>query len=189
MDGISETEFLEIISHSETRKELAENYAGLYLKKQGNPNGRWFDKTPQNIYGVLMLSASFPYSPFIHIHRNPLNVVASLLEGKVMPVHTLRGAINYWLETMQIINEYKLARADRVYEIAYEDITRHPQNELRRLIKFIGEDPELLDLPKNYVHREKNKYKKILTDEQIKTVVQFCEPYVSLYNYSEIALN
>ena len=164
------------------KKHISENYGKLILKKK-NPNGRWFDKSPQNVYGLLELSASFPESKFIHIHRNPLNVVSSLLEGKVMPVHPIKGAINYWTESMLIINEYKRAWPERVFEIAYEEFTVHPQQKTNELLTFIGEDPELLQIPKGLVHLEKNKYKKLLKPEQIEMVIERCKPFMPQYGY------
>jgi hypothetical protein len=42
---------------------------------------RWIDKTPQNIYGGALILAEFPGARLLHIVRNPLNVVASMLSG------------------------------------------------------------------------------------------------------------
>ncbi len=95
MDGISDYEARICLKLSWDRKELANGYAHLYAQKIGRQGARWFDKTPQNVYGILLISSLFPDAKFIHIHRNPLNVVTSLLQGKVMPVHPLKGAINY----------------------------------------------------------------------------------------------
>ena len=63
-------------------------FAGLFLEAQGVSSGRWFDKTPQNIYGLTLLSAVYPEAKFVCIVRHPLNVVASLKRGKVMAAHS-----------------------------------------------------------------------------------------------------
>jgi len=184
MDGISEQEFAEIIQQSGSKKELAENYGRLYLNKQGNPDGRWFDKTPQNIYGVLLISQMFPEARFIHIYRNPLNVVASLYAGKVMSINDMSGATSYWNESMSIMAEYKKIARDRVLEIAYEDVTNKPDTAVRQILGFLDEDPDLLELPKGTIHPEKNKYRKILSQEEIREVASRCEPFFSMYGYS-----
>lgn len=183
MDGISEYEFTELLRRSASKKALAEDYAHLYMNKLGESNCRWFDKSPQNIYGILLLSACFPDSIFLHIYRNPLNVVASLLEGKVMPVHPFKGAINYWMESMLIINQFKKAWPERLFEIGYEDFTTDPKIWLNKILSAIGEAENSIQIPPDYVHPEKNKYRTILEDKQIEMVKRMCEPYFSQYNY------
>ncbi len=184
MDGISEAEFSELISISGSKKELAENYGQLYLEKQGNPGGRWFDKTPQNIYGILLISQMMPDAKFIHIYRNPLNVVASLFEGKVLSISDMAGATSYWYESMSIMEEYKKIGNDRVLEIAYEKVTNKPKQSVREILQFLGEDPAQLKLPKGFVHPEKDKYKKVLSAEDIAEIKRRCMPFLERYDYS-----
>lgn len=183
MDGISEDEFEKILNESASKKELAENYGRLYLKKQGNPNGRWFDKTPQNIYGVLLINEMFPDSKFIHIHRNPLNVVASLFEGKVMSINDISGATSYWIESIMIMNAFKKIANDKILEIPYEKITAEPRKYVDKILDFIGEDAKLIDLPKGIVHPEKNKYKKVLSKTDKEKVEERCKVYMEQYGY------
>ena len=184
MDGISEEEFSELVRISGSKKELAENYGQLYLEKQGNPDGRWFDKTPQNIYGILLISQMMPDAKFIHIYRNPLNVVASLFEGKVLSISDMAGATSYWNETMSIMEEYKKIGGDRVLEIAYERVTDKPRQAMREILDFLDEDPGQLELPKGFVHPEKDKYKRVLTREDIKEIKRRCMPFLKNYGYS-----
>jgi hypothetical protein len=127
MDGVGEEEFREIVSAATNRRQLAEGYARCYMRKQGNPDGRWFDKTPQNVYGLLLLRAVFPEASIVHIHRHPLNVVASLLEGKVMPPQPFAGALNYWVESAQIFGEFSRAWPQHLIEVSYEELTTHPR--------------------------------------------------------------
>lgn len=183
MDGISEAEFEEIISRSASRKDLAENYGRLYLEKQGNPEGRWFDKTPQNIYGILLLSHMFPESRFVHIHRNPLNVVASLYKSKVLSITNMAGATSYWYESMAIMDQYKKLAGERVLEVAYERVTSEPESALKEILEFLDEDPALLELPSRYVHPERNSYRKVLDAAEIEEVKARCAPFYEQYGY------
>lgn len=184
MDGISEEEFAQLIRTSYSRKELAEGYGQLYLEKQGNSHGRWFDKTPQNIYGILLISQMIPDARFIHIYRNPLNVTASLLLGEVLSSDGIVDAINYWYEPMAIMQQYKQIAQERVIEISYEDLTTEPQSTLGAILKFVGENVDELILPRDMVHPERNKYMEVLTEEQVKDVKQYCMPYYREYGYS-----
>jgi hypothetical protein len=88
-----------------------------------------------------------------------LNVVSSLKEGKVMPSHNLRGAINSWTESMMILDQFKKFKPELVLEIRYEELTENPDLYLDKILKFVGEDPKLLPSQKRKTHKEKNKYR------------------------------
>ncbi|MHC5006000.1 MAG: sulfotransferase family protein [Planctomycetota bacterium] len=183
MDGVDEQEFREIVSGATNRRELAEGYARCYMRKQGNPDGRWFDKTPQNVYGLLLLRAVFPDAPIVHIHRHPLNVVASLLEGKVMPAQPFSGALNYWVESAQIFGEFGRAWPQHLVEVSYEELTSQPRRTLATLLSRLGEDPDLLELPNGLVHPERNRYRDVLSAPQADEVIRTCGPWLGRYGY------
>jgi len=162
---------------------LADWYGTQYLKSQDNLSGRWFDKTPQNVYGVLLIRAFYPTARYIHIVRNPLNVVASLVEGKVMPAQTLRAAISTWLESVLILDQFaKIAGAD-LLEVSYENLVADVIPCLTNCLRFVGEDPGKVDFSQIETHAEKNKYVEVLTAEQIDEVISATEPFFSNYGY------
>jgi len=183
LDQISEESFHSARRTAKSRKEIMEAYGNLYLKAQNNPEGRWFDKTPQNIYGIFLLGQDFPDAPFIHIHRNPLNVVASLKEGKVMARHDLHGAMNYWNESACLIGEYKKLYPERVLDIPYEGITSSPKEYISKIFEFIKEDDSGFGYDAINVHPEKNNYKKVLTEQEINEVIKMTKPYGDEYGY------
>lgn len=184
MDGISPQEFEELVRKSASRAELAENYGRLYLKKQGNSEGRWFDKTPQNIYGILLIGQQFPDSRIIHIYRNPLNVVASLFEGKVMALRDMTAATSYWNEAMAIMSAYRKLAGERLLEISYEAFTSDPVAGTRCILEFIGEDPGAIRDPGKGIHPERNRYRDLLSEEQVEEVKRRCNPWFGEYGYS-----
>jgi len=184
LDGISDARFHESRHLAQTRRDISQAYGSLYLESVGKRDGRWFDKTPQNVYGIFLLSRQFPDSKLVHIHRHPLNVVASLVEGRVMAKHSVKGAINYWMESMTLINEYKKLYPERLYELHYERVCNHPEKELRELCDFLQEDFDLLDRSKINLHREENKYLKVLSAEEVSRVVDACEEFMDFYGYS-----
>jgi hypothetical protein len=187
LSGVSEASFRELLRKSKSRKELAEKYARLHCMHRGNPKSRWFDKTPQNVYGMLLIKGMFPNSAFVHIHRNPLNVVSSLIEGRVVPRQPIVGAINYWLESMIIIEQFKKAWPEYLLEISYENFTKYPRSSLDVLLKALGEDPTLLDLASSpvKVRPAKDRFRKVLSAMQIEAVVSACHPYMSMYGYGD----
>jgi Sulfotransferase family len=144
LDGITEAEFAELLKQCTSRAELYARYMALYVQRKKPAATRWFDKTPQNVYGALLAATSMPRSKFVHIVREPLNVVASLRIGRIVKVENLTGACNYWNEAVQIVGGLKRAYPARVYELRYEDFVAQPAAQMKLLLDFIGEpyDPK-----------------------------------------------
>jgi len=184
LDGIEDEKFFAAFDSVKSKKEIADWYGKEFLRVRNNPDGRWFDKTPQNVYSVLLISAAYPEAKFVHIHRNPLNVVASLKEGKVMPAQTIRAAISAWVESAMILSQFRLGFESRLLELPYEEVTRDAKGSLVRCLEFLGEDPHSLDYRQVGVHEERNKYKSVLTESEIEEVKRETAPYMALYGYS-----
>lgn len=185
LDGITDEVFNGCMAMARDRKDISDFYGKYYLSAQNNIDGRWFDKTPQNIYCILLLGYMYPTAKFIHIYRNPLNVVSSLKEGKVMAKHDTKGGINYWNESMIMINEYKKmpGGAERFLEVKYEDMVASPKKHIDAIFEFVGENPGLMDYSKIETHKEKDKYKKNLSNAEIEYVKKLTEPFRSMYGY------
>jgi hypothetical protein len=183
LDKISEMEFGIGMEFCHSRQDMAYNYGKVYLDRINKPDARLYDKTPQNVYGMFLINAIYPKAKFIHIYRNPLNVVASLVEGKVMPAHSLRGAINSWVECMLLIKQFKQFKPELLLEVCYEDLTADPDPHLKAILEFVDEDYSLLPSQKSKTHPEKNKYKKTLSEQEIRIVLDKCEPFLSEYGY------
>jgi len=140
IDGISEAEFARMLNHSTSRAMLQRKYMAIFMERNKPQATRWFDKTPQNVYGLLLIRSAFPGAKFIHIVRNPFDVVASLRVGKVMKISNLIGACNIWTESLEIINTAKPCLGPRLLEIKYEDFVDEPLNHLKKILEFIGEE-------------------------------------------------
>lgn len=184
MDGISGDEFMELYRTSLDRRELMDAYMSLYLRRQGKPDARWFDKTPQHVYGLLLLKKMYPEAKVIHIYRNPLNVVASLLKGQVMPQQTLIGAINYWNEAMYMMEGFRKLHPESVLDVCYENFCSATGEGLAQIFAFIGEEMAF-ELPGDYVHRERNQYKSVMNKEQIRLVQERCAEHMEKFGYND----
>ena len=183
MDGFSKDEFMEIYRSSLDRRELMDRYMQDYLEKLGNPGARWFDKTPQHVYGLFLIKKAYPDAKFVHIYRNPLNVTASLLKGQVMPKQTMTGAANYWNESMTLIDAFKKLFPVDVRDLCYEEFCDSPEEELRRVCVFIGEDTGGFQFNLEGVHPERNNYRKTMDDEQVSFIRRQCAEFMNIYEY------
>lgn len=182
-DKVTNEEFEVIYYNSQDRKDLIDGYCRNYLKKIGKPDGRWFDKSPQHVYGMLLIGRLFPYSKFIHIVRNPLNVIASLRIGKDIHVPEFLGALNYWMESMHIIDEYKKGFPERIIEVRYEDLVNYPDNILLSILEFLGEMETRIDFKKVKLRKESEKYLEVLETEEIEITKRVCKHYMDKYGF------
>ena len=183
MDGVEERRFSELYERAMDRRGLQDAYSSHFLSSRQTPNLRWFDKTPQNVYGLLLISGMYPEATFIHIHRHPLNVVASLKLGEVMPVHTTLAAINAWLEAVTIVKGYKSAFPDRMLEVSYESLTTDADVTVRRVLKFVDEVWEEGLTSDLALHGEQNKYLSVLSEPDIALIKRVLADQMEFYGY------
>lgn len=184
LDGISEEEFMKMLESSFSRKELYDKYMNAFAVTKNRKDFRWFDKTPQNVYGLAMLAQDFKESKFIHIVRNPLNVTASLKIGKVMKIARLSAAISYWIEAIQIVDVIAPFLGDRLYTVKYEDLTSNPEIEMNKICAFLDTDSKLIGYDYSTIYPEKNKYLKVLDNQEIDKIISNCSNLMANFNYA-----
>jgi len=184
IDGVAEDKHQQMLADSLSRKEFVDNYMQEFKKAQDMSDARWFDKTPQNLYGMLLISAEYPQAKFVHIYRNPLNVVASLKVGKVMKVQNTVAAANYWREGVMIAKQFANAFPNKVMEINYEDITQYRHKTMAQLCEFIGEDNIFESVDLSFIKEERPKYKEILSPEEIEKARKICDPAIEFTGYN-----
>lgn len=184
IDGVAEEKYRELLEQATSRRVLQDGYARLFFEANGVSGGRWFDKTPQNIYGMLLLSAVYPDAKFVHIVRHPLNVITSLKAGKVMAKHSLQGGINTWLEAVSIANQFAVAWPERIHTMTYEALTVDPQGTLTALLAFLDEPGDETRWQLEGIYREKNLYKNTLTEAEVKAVKAQLGPLMSAFGYA-----
>lgn len=187
MDKISEQEFAEMVQHSVSRADLQKRYMAAYLANNHLSGRRWFDKTPQNVCGAALIACEFPRSKFVHIVRNPLDVVSSLRIGKIVKIEDLVAACNFWNEAAAQMQMLKRAYPRRVYEVKYEDFTGNFLPELEKLLDFLGEpfDPayfsDFKTSPKEYTHD------RLFTNDEIDKIKRLCGRWGKHYGYLDDA--
>ena len=184
IDKVSDEKMMELLDTCHSRKDFSGKYIEEFIKSTGaNPESRWFDKTPQNLYNLMLISAEFLHSRFIHIYRNPLNVVASLKVGEVMSAKNNIESANYWREATMISHQFSRCFPNRVMTIRYDDFTNKPNEIMGQLCEFIGEENIFKDEDLSFVRPETPKYKDVLTDEEIKLTKKIVQPAMDFTGY------
>lgn len=184
LDGITEPEFDAMLKASGSRADLYQRYMAMYIERKKPGATRWFDKTPQNVYGAAMIAAQIPKSRFVHIVRDPVNVCASLRIGKVMKVDRLTGAINYWREAADIMFVMKRAFPQRVHEFKYEDFVRDPLPHIEKLCKFLGEDYTAEWFADLHFAESDHGTEGVLTEDEVKRIKRLCGSGRRRYGYA-----
>lgn len=105
---------------------------------------RWVDGTPEYSWHIYGLRKLFPDALFIHIVRDVVSVVHSMLN-----FHRLAGsqlvaseeeAYRYWLGTVSACLTAERAYGPRViHRLKYSDLIGNPETALRSLLNFLGE--------------------------------------------------
>ena len=183
MDGVNEADFQRILEQSTDRKDFMLNYLHLFEQASATKGLRFFDKTPQNVYGLSLIRGYFPNAKIVHIVRNPLNVVSSLKQGKVLLPQTLTSAINFWKESVMIINTLKPLLGGDLFELSYETLTHQPQRQMNALFEFLDEPTVNYSTSINKVYQARDNYHNLLSQTEIATVCQQLQPWMDHYGY------
>jgi hypothetical protein len=105
---------------------------------------RWVDGTPEYSHHICALRKLFPEALFVHIVRDVISVVRSMLN-----FHRLSGfqlvaseqeAYEYWLRTVGSCLDAERAYGPRVvHRFRYSDLITNPEQTLRAILDFVGE--------------------------------------------------
>jgi hypothetical protein len=174
MDGIQPPLFRRILKNSHSRKELLQKYMYHFLNVKKATATRWFDKSPQNIYGALLMAADFPISKFIVIVRNPMDVVSSLRLNKVMHIQDIVGACNYWLESLKILEQLKLLYPERVKEVRYEDLVADFEVQIREISKYLDLEYDPSYFLASKIAVTKYEYRTLFSDQELSLIERLC---------------
>lgn len=142
------------------------------VRSTDDPKSRWVDGTPENTLYMYSLSMLFSEAKFIHIIRNPNDVVRSLMNfskaGGVGTDYKEADAYVQWQRYVEpaVKGERALGK-NRVLRISYENLVNEPEVTLRNCFKFLGEkfsSDSLLPLREkiNSSHVESAKSKKLM---------------------------
>ncbi|WP_439136552.1 sulfotransferase family protein [Roseicyclus sp.] len=184
MDGIDEETFESILAISRSKAELQRRYIAAFARAQGVTGPyRWFDKTPQNIYGAPLIAQQMPQARFVFMVRNPLNVVASMKLGRQVKISDLYGACNYWLEAAAIYETLNMAYRERVMCLRYEDLVADVPKLMAKIMSHIDLSAPSALFHDNDAHAEKNLWLSALTPAEAAEVRAQCGAVAATFGY------
>jgi hypothetical protein len=106
-----------------------------YAESRGKP--RWGEKTPQHAFFAETLCEWFPGAVILHMVRDPRDVVASLQR---MPFGSGSAVLNArtWLKCN--LAARRSSHRTGYLEVRYEALVTRPEQALKRVCAFIGEE-------------------------------------------------
>lgn len=154
-------------------------------RRQGKDATHWLDDTPYNLLRADRLLALFPDMKLIHIHRDPRDVLASYVRqdwGGDDLVATARRLGNIFATWARIREELP---PSSYLEVAFEDLARSPQEQLTRMIAFIGlpdhrfreDELALIDPDRAHIGR----WKEDIPPEALARAMAYLAPWVEAY--------
>ncbi|MGC1816828.1 MAG: sulfotransferase [Casimicrobiaceae bacterium] len=110
-------------------------FYGMYADRLGK---RLFgEKTPADTHCMPQIEAYLPEARFIHIIRDPRDVVLSLRRTSVG--RSVEETSQIWVSMVSIARA-SANRVSRYHEVRYEDLVLDPEAELRRICNFLELD-------------------------------------------------
>ena len=184
IDGLPDEVFETLLAKARSRADLMRAHVAHMAEAKGLSEYRWFDKTPQNVYGLAMIRAEFPRARFLHLVRNPLNVVASLKLGRVVKISDIHAACNSWIEAVQIVRTSAPLLGNDLLEMRYEDITTDPVGRMNQLLAFSGMGQNMSVYSAKDAHHERNQYHDVLSPREQKIIRDRCKKLATTYGYT-----
>lgn len=119
-------------------RSLAAILDGFY-RFHGEAHGvevrRWGDKTPINTFHLRAIDSVFPRARYVHVLRDPADVVASYLDMGRYP--TARAAARRWATSVRAAERFGRRHPERSMLVRYEDLVGDPETASRELCAFL----------------------------------------------------
>jgi len=127
---LSKESLLGIVESSQSFPEFSEHLYARTLAHHGKTV--WAEKTPSNAFTMQLFLDTFPDSKVVHITRDPLDCIASLV-NRGMDVYN--AICVYMMNTSKALEVHSNPSA---YLIKYEDLTQQPEQTIKQLMAFLG---------------------------------------------------
>ena len=163
--GLGELPFVSQFGHPistgllECSKEAISKFRNDYLKKLESLTDKsliFTDKMPQNFLYTGLIAASFPESKILHVKRNPAAVCwanyKQWFKSKELGYsYSIDDIIEYHKLYEDLMEFWDKVLENKIYKVDYEALTINPEDEIKKLTKYLG-----LNWEKGCLSPEKN---------------------------------
>lgn len=99
---------------------------------------RWGDKSPSHMMCVTAIAHALPQARFIHIVRDPRDVVCSMREVWFAQGRTVSAIAQDWVNRLTMFQVDALQFPARLMVLRYEDLVTQPAEWVRQICNFIN---------------------------------------------------
>ena len=101
------------------------------------------DKMPQNFSFIPLICAAFPEAKIIHVERNAAATCWSNYKQYFRArglgyCYDLKDVVDYYRLYVDLMEFWQSQYSKRIYNLNYEELTTHQENETKNLIKHLG---------------------------------------------------
>ena len=138
----------EIISEVRER-----SFAGIYCAmfehyaREAGGKPRWGEKTPYNLFFIKEILEDFPNAQFIYITRDGRDSCVDYIESAFGPTNIFCAA-DIWRVCQNFVKPWREKLfAEQWMDVQYEMLVREPEQVLREICEFLGEEysPAMLE--------------------------------------------
>lgn len=123
-------------------------------ERAGKP--RWGDKSLHSEHFAAEIFTEFPDAKIIHMTRDPRDRYASVSKRHGKSTPRLGPVTGRWLSSMWTVQRNQDRYPGRYMVVRFEDLAAHPEETIRKVCAFIGEEfsPAMLTMEGATVHRD-----------------------------------
>lgn len=157
----------------------------------------WGDKTPENIFHLDTIFATWPEARVIHILRDPRDTVLSMKTAWGRSL--VRGSVIWRDGIREILRQNCGSNRHKIFELRYEGLTESPADELSRLSDWLGL-PFFEERLVNFKTEERwspaksragiqnrgQKWRAKLSTDEIETIEGICFGEMAAFNYETV---
>ena len=113
------------------------------LSKLSNGKSIVTDKMPHNFRFIPLICAAFPEAKIVHVQRNAAatcwsNYKQHFASKNLGYCHDLNDIVEYYNLYTDIMKLWESHYSYQIYNLNYESLTTDPENQARKLIKYLG---------------------------------------------------
>ena len=125
-------------------ENIRDEISNIYMKKglSLEKNDYIFtDKSLNNFFYLKLIKAIFPNAKIINCKRDKLSSIMSIFQNNMTELawaHDLDNIFKYFNNYITIIEKYKKIDSNFIYELEFEKLANHPEDQSKKLMKFCG---------------------------------------------------
>ncbi|MCP4153826.1 MAG: sulfotransferase [bacterium] len=162
-------------------RRFIENIMTPVLREQQATH--WVDDTPLSLLSAASILEILPRAKFIHIYRDPRDVVASYRKQSWAPADTGRAVDFYRHISDEIEKIKKKIPGPALLEISLEELVKNPRKNISDICRFIGLSIEdsLFSIKLN--RSNPGRWRKEFSDEEQEQLIQRLGDILKRLNY------